>query len=243
MVNSFGKSNNKLKQLKSVILHHKETDRKRKILLNYCKECGKALSDDEKFCSACGTNNYENSSNITLENNKKSMRKKYFVILCIICVIIGIILFLNKNNSDKLDEPVVVSEFQSTTQAGIQYSKNSVLDWVFVKGSTDDDWKFYNPYVKGDYLYIETKACLNSSYTVQYRGFGTASINDTFDKTVPIEYEYENSTVTKGEYQNITIRVPVTDLEEQRPTTLYLRLSSYIDGAQEDIILRISISW
>lgn len=208
--------------------------------MSYCKKCGKELSDDEKFCSACGTNKDEDSTNKILESNKNNILKKILVIICILCVITLIVLLFNKNN---FDEPLVISELQSTTQLGIQYSEQAVIRWYFVKGSSTDDWQIYNPYVKGNYLYIDAKACLNSSYTVQYRGFGTASINDTFDKTVPIEYEYENSTVTKGEYQNITIRIPVTDLEDQRPTTLYLRLASYIGGVQEDIALEISISW
>lgn len=127
--------------------------------------------------------------------------------------------------------------------AGKTNVSSSVLHWYHVTGSKDDDYNFSNPYVQNNYLYLETEMKLETDYTVLLRGFGTASINDTFDKTVPLKYEYEKATVVKGEYQKITIRIPLADLEEQRPTTIYLRLATYIAGRNENIKLELDMTW
>ena len=46
-----------------------------------------------------------------------------------------------------------------------------------------------------------------------------------------------------GEYQKITIRVPVSDLDVQKPTTLYCRLATYVGGREMDIRLEFDITW
>lgn len=127
--------------------------------------------------------------------------------------------------------------------AGKASASSSVLHWHHVTGSQDDDYNFTNPYVKNNYLYLEAEMRLETNYTVLLRGFGTASINDTFDKTVPLEYEYEKATVVKGEYQKVTIRIPLADLDEQRPTTIYLRLATYVAGRNEDVRLELDMTW
>ncbi len=122
-------------------------------------------------------------------------------------------------------------------------SRDSVVQWKNIYQSKDDDWQLYSPYIRNNYLYIKTEMKLNSSMTVILRGFGTASITDTYDKSVPIKYEYDSSTVKMGEYQNITIQVPLSDLDNQRPTTLHCRLATYVGGVQKNIELVFYITW
>lgn len=122
-------------------------------------------------------------------------------------------------------------------------SKDSVIQWKNIYQSKDDDWQLYSPYIRNNYLYIKTEMKLSSSMTVILRGFGTASITDTYDKSVPIKYEYDSSTVKMGEYQNITIQVPLSDLDNQRPTTLHCRLATYVGGVQKNIELVFYITW
>ena len=57
---------------------------------------------------------------------------------------------------------------------------------------------FYAPYVKEGYLYIPMFLMCTSKYIIEFYGdFGTASINDSFDKTVPIDVIYDSKTVNK----------------------------------------------
>lgn len=122
-------------------------------------------------------------------------------------------------------------------------AQNSVIQWRNIYQSTKDDWNLYTPYIRNNYLYIETNMQLNSSMSVILRGFGTASINDTYDKSVPIKYEYESSNVKAGEFQKVTIQVPLSDLNNQKPTTLYCKLATYVGGMQKDIDLIFNITW
>ena len=122
-------------------------------------------------------------------------------------------------------------------------AQDSVIQWYNIYQSTKDDWNLYTPYIRNNYLYIETEMQLNSSMSVILRGFGTASINDTYDKSVPIKYEYESSSVKAGEFQKVTIQVPLSDLDNQKPTTLYCKLATYVGGMQKDIDLIFNITW
>ncbi len=60
-------------------------------------------------------------------------------------------------------------------------SKDSVIQWKNIYQSKDDDWQLYSPYIRNNYLYIKTEMKLSSSMTVILRGFGTASVTDTYD--------------------------------------------------------------
>lgn len=157
----------------------------------------------------------------------------------------GYVIGTNPGHGSNLNKGGQITVYVSTGSIADNDSEatNVVIRWYPIYQSTDDDWNVYTPYIKNNYIYIKTEMKLNSSMSVALRGFGTASINDTFSKTVPIEYEYEKSDVTMGEYQDVTIRIPVSDLEVQKPTTLYCRLATYVGGRQKDIQLEFDITW
>lgn len=157
----------------------------------------------------------------------------------------GFVIGTNPGHGSNLKKGGQVTVFVSTGSVSDNDAQvtDAVLGWHHIFQSTDDDWELNKIYIKNNYIYIETEMQLNSSMSVALRGFGTASINDTFDKTVPIRYEYEESNVTMGEYQKITIRVPVSDLDVQKPTTLYCRLATYVGGREMDIRLEFDITW
>lgn len=157
----------------------------------------------------------------------------------------GFVIGTNPGHGSNLNKGGQVTVYVSTGSAADNDCEASdvVIRWYHIYQSTDDDWNVYTPYIKNNYIYIKTEMKLNSSLSVALRGFGTASINDTFSKTVPIEYEYEKSDVTMGEYQTVTIRIPVSDLDVQKPTTLYCRLATYVGGRQKDIQLEFDITW
>jgi hypothetical protein len=74
-------------------------------------------------------------------------------------------------------------------------------------------------------------------------GFGLASISDTFNKTVPLQINWERQYSNFGQSQAFEVVVPITDLDVQRPTNLYMKLYAYIDGSDEEVKLDLSITW
>lgn len=152
----------------------------------------------------------------------------------------GCVVGTNPGYGSRLGDGGQVTVYVSAGKTNVT---DAVLHWYHVTGSTDDDYNFSTPYVQNNYLYIDMEMQLQTNYSVLLRGFGYASINDTYDKTVPIDYEYEKVEVVKGEYQNITVRIPLSDLENQRPTTIYFKLATYVGGRNEEIRFEIDMTW
>ena len=122
-------------------------------------------------------------------------------------------------------------------------SKSSTMEWWDVNYNRKDSWNFYSPYIKEGYLYIDCQATFGSSFNWKDNGFGTASVNDTFDKTVPLKINIDNSNVQSGINQEFTLVIPINDLDVQKPTTLYTLLCIERNGKQEDIRVNFTISW
>ena len=131
----------------------------------------------------------------------------------------------------------------------IIYSTNSYLSWNYITNGVEDDWEFYSPYIKDNYLYIE---CYNVTFgtAMEWRdrynegaASGTASINDTFDKVVPVKVIYEKQKYSANKSQAFTIKVPLNDLENQRPTTLYFRIGIRAKSKDIDLTFNFSMSW
>ncbi|MBR2952886.1 MAG: zinc ribbon domain-containing protein [Clostridia bacterium] len=208
----------------------------------FCKNCGQKIEDNAKFCKECGFVNdvvlseenqradgNDNAARLKTQSSNKNLITTIFILI-IALLSITLISLLVKDNSN------------SNVDIGPIYASDSVIRWYSVD-SVKDEYNLYTPYIENGYLYIDIETQINASNTVQYRGFGSASVTDTYDKVVPIKYEYEKSTVTKGEYQDITIRVPLQDLDVQKPTTLYCKLAVYYAGNHKDINLEFNISW
>lgn len=124
---------------------------------------------------------------------------------------------------------------------------DSSINWTFITYA-DDDWEFYTPYILKDVLVIECEpkfgvAMSWRSSNGNDAGFGRASISDTFDKTVPVEIQYEKKFSSANERQSITLNIPIADLDVQRPTTVYLELYAKVNGSDEDVKIDFSISW
>ena len=117
----------------------------------------------------------------------------------------------------------------------------------WVKGSSGDTYDFIegSPYIYENDLYIKLKATMNSKYKHIWRGYGTASISDTFDKVVPITVEYEHEEMKKGEPQEITIIIPLQNLDVNRPTTISSKLEMYYGNNKTEEAVRIdfTFSW
>ena len=130
----------------------------------------------------------------------------------------GLVIRTNPWAGDKVDENSVIEVVVSNGPSFIQ-SKDSNIRWWYVDYYKEDDWNFTNPYIKDGYLYIECTATFGTSFNWKENGYGTASINDTFDKSVPIKLEVSNNEVTPGVEQTVNFIIPLNDLDVQKPTT------------------------
>ena len=126
------------------------------------------------------------------------------------------------------------------------YSQHCTWRAWWVKGSEGDNYDFDGmPYICYDELVIPLKAVMNSKYKHLWRGYGTASVTDTFDKVVPIVVEYEQEEMKKGEEQRIVIRIPLQYLNVERPTTISTKLEMYYGNKKNEESVRIdfTFSW
>lgn len=104
---------------------------------------------------------------------------------------------------------------------------------------------FYTPYVKEGYLYIPMYLMCTSKYSIEFYGdFGTASINDSFDKTVPIKVIYDSKTVNnKGEKTEFEVKIPLSDLGVQKPTNIYIEFDFFVNNTREDFEAGFDLTW
>lgn len=129
----------------------------------------------------------------------------------------------------------------------VGYMKNIVGVNAFSFG---DDGKartkgFYTPYVEEGYLYIKMFLACTSTYPLEFYGdFGTASITDTFDKTVPIKVIYDNKTVdNKGKTTYFTVKIPLENLDVQKPTNIYIEFDFTVNGTRRTFEAGFDLSW
>jgi hypothetical protein len=70
-------------------------------------------------------------------------------------------------------------------------------------------------------------------------GYGRASITDTFSKTVPLAIETEDKIFSANTLESFKIKIPVNDLDVQKPTTIYIEF--YL--TTNEYTMNFSISW
>lgn len=104
---------------------------------------------------------------------------------------------------------------------------------------------FYTLYVEEGYLYIPIYLKCVSKYDLAFYGdFGTASINDTFDKTVPIKVIYNSKTVdNKGGKTSFTVKIPLNDLGVQKPTNINIKFDFLVNGERETFQAGFDMTW
>ncbi len=95
------------------------------------------------------------------------------------------------------------------------------------------------------YLYIDIYLKCKSSYKLEFHGdFGTASINDTFSKTVPIEVIYDSKKINnKGKETNFTFKIPLSDLGVQKPTNLYIKTDFLVGDERQTFQADFDLTW
>lgn len=104
---------------------------------------------------------------------------------------------------------------------------------------------FYSVRVEKGYLYISMWLRCFSKHKIEfYDDFGTASINDSFDKTVPIKIIYDSQKVdNKGGLTEFDAKIPLSDLGVQKPTNVYIEFDFLVKGEREDFSAGFDLTW
>ena len=118
-------------------------------------------------------------------------------------------------------------------------------------GSKDDDWdkRISAPILVDDELIFTCNPIMSTSFTWRkpegnYDGYGVASLNDKFDKSVPLHIvSRTGNEIIAGEEADFDIVVPVKQLEVARPTDLYVDLYITVNGKRKSLILSFQIEW
>ena len=104
---------------------------------------------------------------------------------------------------------------------------------------------FYNIYAQEGYLFLTV--CLNckSEYPIEFYGdFGTASISDTFDKTVPIKVIYDSEKVdNNGAPTEFDLKIPLTDLGVQKPTNINVKFDFLVNNERQTFQGSFDLTW
>ena len=112
------------------------------------------------------------------------------------------------------------------------------------------DTKWHDsPYVEEGYLYIPIYLGCVSKYKLSFyapngTAFGSASINDTFDKTIPIEVVTSSLEIdNNGEITSFELKIPLSDLDVQKPTNIYTCVEIMVNGEREEFYASFDLSW
>ena len=123
------------------------------------------------------------------------------------------------------------------------------MNWTYVSSWDKDYWHFYSPYIENNTLYIE---CYDVTFarSITWQdddnagyGFGVAEVNDSYDKKVPIKIVYDKQTVPAYEPQSFVVEVPLSNLENKRPSDMTFYAYADSDGEQIGLNFSITMSW
>lgn len=173
----------------------------------------------------------------------------------------GLIPIIEYEYSDDVDKDIVIRT-EPTTDSKVENnskvtvyvskgqsvitSKEAVLTWYNI-GNGQDDWKFDTPYIEDNILHIDCN--VKFSKVMKWKstdgicGFGKASINDSFDKVVPIKIAYDSQSWTTSEYTHFSLEISLADLGVDKPTDLYCDLIADNNGIDNHVRAGFSISW
>ena len=174
----------------------------------------------------------------------------------------GLIPVVEEKNSDNVEKGIVImtepsagSEVEPNSKVKVYVSngpakiesKNSYGHWQYI-GKAEDDWEFANPYIENGNLYIYCQAVFGTAqkwqdeYNNGYGG-GYVSVNDTFDKTVPLKVRYNVQEWNAGDTQTFIIEIPLSDLGVDKPTDIYCKLAMGNKGNVQYLEVNFTMTW
>lgn len=215
--------------------------------------------------TACGTSTIDNDNNIVIpdvsgldENTCKTLLASKGLIPKVVyeydwLVEEGLVVKTTPNIGENVKEDdiitVVISKGPSLyyLKQAVGYMKNiSGIDAFSWGDNGEEKTKgFFTPYVEEGYLHIEMYLkCYSNSKLEFYGSFGTASINDSFDKTVPIEVIYSSKSVdNKGAQTDFSVKIPLSDLSVKKPTNIYIKFDFTVNGTRQTFESGFDLSW
>ncbi len=119
----------------------------------------------------------------------------------------------------------------------------------FIWQSDADDSRgtkgFSDVWVENGYLNVNMYLGCKSKYEIEFYGdFGTASINDTFDKTIPIKVIYTSKKVyNDGSLTGFGVKIPLKDLGVQKPTNIDITIDFLVNKERKPFRASFDLSW
>ena len=160
--------------------------------------------------------------------SKLNKKTKILVTLFITLIIIGLYLYVI---------------FMLPNAEKIARCESSAIAWNNVFSSVADQYEFSAPYKDGGEIKLVMDVSFLTSANVELRGYGTASLSDSFDTSVQVSYYFDSTKVTSGETQSITLSIPINDFGVQKPKEIYVRLPILLDGEDAFILLTYDMVW
>ena len=135
--------------------------------------------------------------------------------------------------------------FEFTNTVGRMYNVTNIDAFSWGDDGKPQTKGFYAPYAEDGFLYIPMFLKCTSKYTISfYKDFGTASITDTFDKTVPITILYDSPNVSNtGGYTDFTAKIPLGDLDVQKPTTIAIQFDFLVGTQRQTFKASFNLTW
>lgn len=175
----------------------------------------------------------------------------------------GLIPVVEEKNSNDVEKGIVIetspaagSEVEQNSKVKVYVSSgpdrtestNSYGHWKYI-GKAEDDWEFANPYIEDGKLYIYCQVTFGTAqkwqdeYNNGYGG-GYVSVNDTFDKTVPLKVRYDTQEWNAGDTQTFIIEIPLGDLGIDKPTDIYCKLAMGDRGSNVQYLdVNFTMTW
>lgn len=159
----------------------------------------------------------------------------------------GEVFATNPLPGEELEANETVTIYVSQRRTGVNPTGGAVARWLR-SGEPNDEFSFGRPFERDDKLYFPIRATFPTTFDWRDdfdkgTGFGTALISDDFDKVVPVVVFYANQRAEAGVEQFFTVEVPLSDLTNQRPTTVSLRLVIRVGSRDAILHPEFNITW
>jgi hypothetical protein len=129
-------------------------------------------------------------------------------------------------------------------------SISSHIWWTNVSPGHQDSWNFNNPYIQGNTLYIPcTQVTFAAPFSWNDPGnsgklTGEAAVTNYFNGTkAKVSGVYEKKSFAANESQSFILEIPLDELGNSKPDTVYLRLEALINGKLSYVLINFEIEW
>lgn len=120
-------------------------------------------------------------------------------------------------------------------------------EWYNAPGSNNDDWLFDTISIQDGVMTIKGTYNINSEKKLFWRNFGTAHVVDRSNTiSIPLSFNTKEEEISRKTKKEITITIPVSDLEKNKPTTFTVNLELFVGSSKKtskSIQIDFHVSW